>query len=122
MSEFPKVVDDTVEQETNPALQALLDEVSLSKRAMEMAKAAPSIEVTVDGKVYTHLQVKLTPAETIRVLALPEEERATMAESILRERFIATWARKAVAHTERKITLDRKRAKRRKNKSKRRNR
>lgn len=78
-----------------PEMEALIAEVERSKHAMELANAAPSIEVNVGGKVVKHLNVRLSTRETQRVMSLPDDLRAKMATQILLERQLASQLRRA---------------------------
>ena len=98
MSEDPvtnttTTVDDTTEPKISPQMQALVDQVEQAKVAMEVANDAPAVEIEMDGKPVKHLHIRLSSHETLRVMALPLEERAKMATHILKERRLASHLR-----------------------------
>lgn len=75
----------------------LIAKVQEAKDAMDIANAAPATTITdEDGKEVKHLHVRLSPAETKRVMSMPVEQRAQIAELILKERRLAAGVKKTV--------------------------
>lgn len=96
MDSTPKQVPDVV-----GTPEELVAKVQEAKDAMDLANAAEPVTITDDdGNEVTSLKVVLTPAETMRVMALPVDQRAAMAENILRERAAAKAIRKTVGKLE----------------------
>lgn len=86
-----------------PHLQAFAEELRDVQHAQEVAEAADSTVIHDDqGNEVTSLKVRLSAAETVRVMSLPVEQRAAMAERILRERRQRADERKKVVAAEAK--------------------
>lgn len=119
---MPKVVDEPTAK-PSPALEALIAEVQQVVDAKEVADNAEPVVITDDsGKEVRHLNLKLSAVETMRIMALPPEDRAVMATHILKERRLAAFIKKVKTKDEQAHTRKRKAERRRKNKNKRRSR
>ena len=73
---------------TGDQTKSILAAVREVQEAREVAEAAPAV-TAVDpssGREVKHLHVRLSPADTRRVMSLPPEERAAMAEVVLAKR------------------------------------
>lgn len=66
----------------------VISELDRMKAALDQANAAPAVETTdpTTGKKVTSLKVRLSPAESQIVMAMPPEHRAAMAQAILADR------------------------------------
>lgn len=100
MEQKPTEVKDVAEDPSTalqvpPHLAELVDAVNL-------ANAADPIEVVhpTNGKTVRHLNLRLSPAQTKRVMAMPAAQRAAMAEAILAERADAKRERETKEATE----------------------
>ncbi len=109
----PKVVED---------VQAMIERMRDTQDAINVANAAPAVEVEVDGKTVKHLNIRLSSQETRRVMSLPVEERARMATQILKERRIASHIRHNVEREQATAQRARKKVRKAKAKARRRNR
>ncbi len=125
MDKQPKIVEDvqaTPAAKQSTQLQALVEQMQEAQGAINVADAAPAVEVEVDGKTVKHLNIRLSSHETLRVMSLPVEERARMATQILKERRIASDIRKDVEREQAVAQRARKKARKAKAKARRRNR
>ena len=122
----PKIVEDVqadqVAAKQSTELQAMIEQMRDSQDAINVADAAPAVEVEVDGKTVRHLNIRLSSQETRRVMSLPVEERARMATQILKERRIASHIRHNVEREQATAQRARKKARKAKSKARRRNR
>lgn len=126
MGNTPKIVDDVkaiqLAAKQSTEMQALVDKMQDTQDAINVADAAPAVEVVVDGKTVKHLNIRLSSHETRRVMSLPVEDRARMATQILKERRIASDIRHHAEREQADAQRARKKARKAKAKARRRNR
>ncbi len=121
----PKIVDDvepSTPTEHSDQLKSLIATMEDTQDAINVAEAAEPIEVEVDGQKVKHLNIRLSPNETRRVMSLPAEARSAMATQILKERRLAAVIRKEVEREQAIASYKRKAKRKARDKAKRKNR
>lgn len=125
MDKQPKIVEE-VETPTpaqqSDQLKALVATMADSQDAINVANAAEPIELEIDGQTVAHLNIRLSPSETRRVMSMPIEARSIMATQILKERRLATDIRKEVERERAIVKYAAKQKRKARDKAKRRNR
>ena len=110
MDDYPTPSLDT-DIELPPGLRKLKDEMLAFQEARNIADGAESIEVInpVTGEPVRHLHMRLSAADTKRVMSMPPEQRAAMTEAILAERAALKFQKRDEEAKLKKVRKDRKR-------------